>query len=118
MTVHVHDLSHVLRSGRSLMAQNLSQYFCNAEDFNPVEAVVFGATVQAATSTGCIDKRNAHDVSVVGPIVQKMIQDEDFSYGERSINPNEVPALGRHSVHGAGGSSHSHEERAPTPNAS
>ena len=47
---------------------------------------------------------------IVGPIVQKMTQ--DFLNGNRSINPNEALAFGCHSIHGAGRSSHSHDERA------
>ena len=56
-----------LRVGRGIL------HGCS-EEFNPDEADAFGATEQPATSTGCIDKRNAHDVVVVGPIVQKVVQ--------------------------------------------
>ena len=75
-----------------------------------------------ATSTGGIDKRNAHNVALVGYIVQKMIQ--TFFNGNRSINPNEDLALGvedswwsddegHRAQH-----SHSHEERAQIRNVS
>ena len=74
-----------------------------------------------ATSTEGIDKRNARDVALVGPVVQKMIQ--TFFNVNRSINPNEallditpfkeLDTLGGVIEAHRAQHSHSHEERAP-----
>ena len=71
---NAHDVIHVRGSARILIGQIFIRDFFNEKEFNPDEAVVFGVTVQAATSNGCIDNRNAHDVVFVGPIVQRMFQ--------------------------------------------
>ena len=63
----VHDVICIRGPAPRLIAQNLTHHLFHGKEFNLVEAVALGATVHGATSTGGIDKLNAHDF-VVGPI--------------------------------------------------